>query len=132
MPLAYPFGHGLTYSAFNYSFAAPPAYLNSSGSGQLANVSVEVSVRNVGLRPAREVVQAYVRSTEPLTALRAFTKTPLLQPGEAVTVALSISPEAFQVFDYALGSMAAVRPRSEHVLLVGASSRDIRLSHAFV
>ena len=74
----YPFGHGLTYTTFEYSATS------ASSEGRTSVLSC--TVRNVGSRAGREVVQAYVRRlftgrSEPVRELRGF-KSVVLQPGE--------------------------------------------------
>lgn len=98
-PVAFPFGHGLSYAAFNFSLVGRDARWAT------------VTVLNVGSAAAREVVQLYVRTAEPLTTLRAFAKTSVLLPGQSQTVRLD---------------MGTVDSASEQVM-VGASSRDVRL-----
>jgi hypothetical protein len=92
------------------------------------NVSLSVRVTNVGSYAAREVVQVYLRSTEPLTTLRAFEKTATLAPGASTTLSFTLQPSSFDVYNYATSSMAPLFPLSAYTLLVGASSRDIRLT----
>lgn len=53
MPIAYPFGHGLTYTSFSYG--EPAAAVTPDG-----DVAVTVTVTNTGELDGREVVQAYV------------------------------------------------------------------------
>lgn len=126
--VAFPFGHGLTYGSFELAFASPPRLVHLDA-GRV-NVSVAVSVRNVGTRAAAEVVQLYVRSSEPLTTLGAFVKTSVLQPSESATVTLELPPTVFEVYDYGAHELAPLQPLSEYTLLIGTSSRDIKLQHA--
>ncbi|HEY7074280.1 MAG TPA: glycoside hydrolase family 3 C-terminal domain-containing protein [Solirubrobacteraceae bacterium] len=104
------FGHGLGYTEF--------AYERLSVSGLRA----EVTVRNAGARPGKEVVQLYVEPPGgPPRALRAFAAV-TLAPGEARTVALGLDERAFSRWD---GGWRVVP--GEHAVLVGRSSRDLKL-----
>ncbi len=134
VPVAFPFGHGLSYSEFELGLAAVSTHSNGTeAAGQLPRwprVDLQVTVRNVGVHAAREVVQLYLRTNEPLTTLRAFEKTPLLQPGQETTVSLSVPSSAFDLFDEGQQAFAPMAASAQPVLLVGTSSRDIRLQHA--
>lgn len=83
----YPFGHGLSYTAF----AVTPL----SAEKTQACLRVTVSVRNTGRVPGRETVQLYVSpqgtaSGRAPRALAGFEKTPELSPGETVTVTVLV------------------------------------------
>ncbi|MFQ5447597.1 MAG: glycoside hydrolase family 3 N-terminal domain-containing protein [Saprospiraceae bacterium] len=90
----WPFGHGLSYTTFNYSdlkLSATKLQLSTSES-----LTVEVTVTNTGQREGKEVVQLYVSDkvasiTPPVKRLRAFDKVSL-QPGESKTVTFTIAP----------------------------------------
>ena len=111
------FGHGLSYTSFEYSG------LHVDG------LTVTLQVRNTGERAGAEVVQLYVREraprlTRPDKELRAFAK-PALEPGEQREVSFTLEPRDFASYDT---RVAAWRTDSgEFDILVGASSRDIRL-----
>src|SRR5690606_32429955 len=69
----YPFGHGLSYTSFDYSGLS----LDRSTAGAADTVRVAVRVRNTGKREGDEVVQLYARALEPrrvrpLKELRGF------------------------------------------------------------
>ena len=94
-----PFGHGLTYTTFDYG---PPRL--SSGELSLAGgeVELEVDVTNSGDRPAREVVQLYFRDpvaevTRPLTELLDWEALVLL-PGEKGVARFAVTAEQFAYF----------------------------------
>ena len=76
------------------------------------------------------MVQAYVRPVKPPVArpekeLKAFAKVPL-KPGETKTVTLALGPRAFAYYDPEAKGWRVAKGRYE--LLVGSSSRDIRLT----
>ncbi|MCI1675603.1 MAG: glycoside hydrolase family 3 C-terminal domain-containing protein [Ancrocorticia sp.] len=120
LEVAYPFGHGLSYTAFEYSD------ISAELSGD--EICVHVTVSNTGKRAGREVVQAYVglaksRVTRAPRELKAFAGV-VLQPGETRRVELTI-PRC----DLAYWDVRADRWVVEggaYRIDVGASSRDIR------
>ncbi len=87
-PVAYPFGHGLTYTTFAYEDAA----VTASADGFVARVTV----RNTGSRPGREVVQLYVSAPaggldKPARELKGFAKTRELRPGESQVMEIPVT-----------------------------------------
>lgn len=89
--VAFPFGHGLSYTAFSYEDAWV------TGHGTSAEVMVRVT--NIGRRDGSEVIQIYVRDPEstvsrPWQELRAFAKVHL-EPGESALVRLDLPERAF-------------------------------------
>ncbi|GGQ51277.1 glycoside hydrolase family 3 C-terminal domain-containing protein [Couchioplanes azureus] len=121
LPVAYPFGHGLSYTSFAYGDLAVTVDGRS--------VRVTVTVTNTGARPGTEVVQVYV--TDPVAGvyrpeqeLRGFARV-TLAPGESRAVTVSLGDRAFAYWHPVLrrwtveGGAFGIR--------VGASSRDIRL-----
>jgi beta-glucosidase len=123
----YPFGHGLSYSRFEYS-GLPRAQYRVRPNDPL---QLSVSVRNVGDRDADEVVQLYLRDVEsklpmPRKQLRGFERVNLKR-GESKTVTFRLVPaEDFVYYDEAKRAYA-VEP-GEFEIQIGASSRDIRLA----
>ncbi|HEX2904547.1 MAG TPA: glycoside hydrolase family 3 C-terminal domain-containing protein [Jatrophihabitans sp.] len=122
MPVAYPFGHGLSYTSFAYS--------DLSAAADGTDVLVQVTVRNTGSRPGAEVVQVYRHEAagavlHPTRELVAFEKV-LLQPGEMRTVELRVRRRELAYYHVRRGGWVV---ESREVLFeVGSSSRDIRLS----
>jgi beta-glucosidase len=124
----FPFGYGLSYTRFEYAKLA--ATLTSGADGP--TVALEVSLTNSGPNEGAEVVQAYVRPlkppvTRPDKELKGFAKV-ALKPGETRTVTLTLGPRAFAYYDPEAKAWQVAKGRYE--LLVGASSRDIRLRGA--
>ncbi|HEY0119241.1 MAG TPA: glycoside hydrolase family 3 C-terminal domain-containing protein [Cellulomonas sp.] len=122
--VAYPFGHGLTYTTFAYD------EVTASASGDGADIRVDVSVRvtNTGPLAGAEVVQVYVRDphasvVRPPRELRAFGKV-RLAPGEAQTVTFTLGARDLSFWHPALRRW--IVEGGEFVVEVGASSRDIR------
>ena len=124
----YPFGHGLSYTTFEYAgLAISPATTAADGS-----VTVSINVKNSGKRAGSEVAQLYLgfpsESGEPPSQLKGFQKI-ALQPGEMKPVTFTLSPETFSFWSAGLGAWMAYP--GPYRVMVGASSRDIRLSGTF-
>ncbi|MGA9277462.1 glycoside hydrolase family 3 C-terminal domain-containing protein, partial [Ilumatobacter sp.] len=114
------FGHGLCYTTFEWT---DPVV---SGAG--CDLSVELTVTNVGERRGSDVVQLYVRHLEstidrPDRELRAFAKVHL-DSGGSDTVGLALDERAFSFFDVDANRWRVETGRYE--LLLAASSRDVR------
>jgi beta-glucosidase len=127
-PVSFPFGFGLSYTRFDYSKPRMKTRLFKDP------VAVNVTVKNAGRVPGREVVQIYVSPPDlaesagapsrPALELRAFAKTKLLKPGESETLKLSLSARDFAFFDEPSSSWR-VEP-GQYTVRIGASSADIR------
>ena len=125
--VAYPFGHGLSYTHFDYADLS----VHSTGSVDADDLLLRahLTVTNAGPVPGREVVQVYVGApgasvARPPRELRGFTVVDLA-PGESAAVELDLSGR-----DLAYWSTSRHRwlvEPGEHAIEVGASSRDIRL-----
>ncbi|WP_116789508.1 glycoside hydrolase family 3 N-terminal domain-containing protein [Flavobacterium psychrotrophum] len=94
----YPFGHGLSYTTFEYT--KPKLSANSIKRGE--NVTVSFDVKNTGDRNGDEIVQLYIRDevssvTRPLKELKDYTRISL-SPGEIKTVTFTISPDKLSFF----------------------------------
>ena len=119
----FPFGHGLSYTTFEYSNLQVP---QAARIGE--TVEAAVQVRNTGQRAGREVVQLYVRDAQsslerPPKELKGFVKVSLA-PGESTVVRLTLDRRAFAFYDPDRKDWV-VEPGAFEIL-AGASSRDIR------
>lgn len=120
--VSYPFGYGLSYTKFDYSNAA----IKAEGDCYV----VTVDVKNTGKVAGKEVVQLYAAAPDAATAnkpekeLKAFAKTPLLQPGQMATVTLKVATADLASFCEAESAWKV--SEGNYTFLVGASSRDIR------
>jgi beta-glucosidase len=124
----FPFGHGLSYTSFEYSdLQIAPLKV---GAGE--EVQVKVRVKNSGEIIGDEVVQLYTHQTyasipRPLKELKGYQRL-TLEPGEErqITFRLPVNMLAFYGHDLNL----RLEP-GEVEVLVGSSSEDIRLSDTF-
>jgi beta-glucosidase len=128
--VSYPFGHGLSYTEFDYT-GLTAAVEGSAADGTLS-VTVTCTVTNVGGRAGREVVQLYVRDPQaavhrPVRELAAFAKISL-EPGQARQVTFRL--EADDLSYWSPSHRRRVLEAGSFELAVGASSRDLRLSTA--
>ncbi len=118
------FGHGLSYTEFEYSALT----LNASEYSEGETIELRLELRNSGERAGQEVVQVYLRDLEssrarPERELKAFAKI-ALEPGEKRSLELSLDRRSLSSYDPA--ASAFVPEAGEFEVLVGASSRDIR------
>jgi beta-glucosidase len=98
LPVRFPFGHGLSYTAFALGAPNAPAAFTPGG-----RIAVEVPITNTGERRGTEVVQCYVepvspRAIRPTRELKGFAKV-TLDPGESTTVRLELGDRAFAYWD---------------------------------
>jgi beta-xylosidase len=120
---AFPFGHGLSYTTFEWTGAGvdgPGAWPTDGG------VTVRVTVRNTGRRQGTEVVQLYLhdpvaQTTRPVVRLIGYRRVPL-EPGEAARVTFTVHADltSFTGID----DRRIVEP-GEVELRFGRSSRDV-------
>jgi beta-glucosidase len=97
-------------------------------------MTAEVEITNTGQVAGKEVVQLYLSApcksaSKPVKELKAFVKTPLLEPGESQVVNLTLDPMSLCSFDAVSSSWLAEAGAYE--VRVGASSRDIRQHASF-
>ena len=123
VPVAYPFGFGLSYSTFVFS----QPKVKQEGDA----VAVTVTVKNTGSVAGKEVAQVYVTAPKgnidkPVHELKAFAKTRELQPSESQTLTMRIERRMLTSFDEAgsqwLGEAGA------YTFRIGNSSRNLPLS----
>ena len=121
----FPFGHGLSYTRFEYS----DLVISRSTILPTDSVTVTAKVKNVGSREGDEVVQLYVSDevstvTTYTQVLRGFERISL-KPGESQMVTFRLGPADLALWDK---DMRFVVEPGDFTLMVGASSKDIRLT----
>lgn len=126
MDVAFPFGYGLSYTTFAYSNLK----LSMENPTEKDTVMVSADVTNTGKSAGKEVVQLYIRdltgsAIRPEKELKGFEKV-FLEPGETKTVTMELNKRSFAWYNTELHDWFAAS--GEYEILVGASSRDIRLT----
>lgn len=121
----YGFGHGLGYSDWRYESLAVAKSLTA---GQ--DLPLTVTVRNIGARDGREVVQVFLEGPDdqpgrPLRVLAAFANV-TAEAGGIAEAKVTVPARAFSRWDEP--SHAWVLHRASYVVRAGRSSRDLRLS----
>ena len=125
MDVLFPFGHGLSYTKFEYS----DIQVSKEKILDTDSVTVSVKVKNTGNVAGKEVVQFYVHDVEssvgrPVRELKQFEKISL-NPGEEKTVSVVLDKQAFAYYETRLpGWFVESGP---YIIEAGSSSRDIRL-----
>lgn len=122
----FPFGYGLSYTTFEYS----DVKLSASEIKDTDTVEVSFKIKNTGSVDGAEIAQVYVADKastifRPEKELRAFTKV-FLKAGEEKEVSLTLGKRAFAYYNVNIGDWHV--ETGEFDILVGASSRDIKLS----
>lgn len=121
----FPFGHGLSYTSFEYS----DIILGQQSITDNEEVDVTVTIKNIGKIPGAEIVQLYVKDNittlfRPEKELKGFKKV-YLEPNESKTITFTLNKRSFAYYNIDI--------KDWHVesgvfsILVGSSSRDIRL-----
>lgn len=122
------FGFGLSYSNFEYS----DLKLNKKVMNRNEIIEVSLNVKNTGKYQGSEIVQLYIRDkvaslSRPVIELKDFAKV-FLKAGESKIVKFSITNEKLSFYN---GELKLVSEPGEFDLMIGASSRDIRLKDTF-
>ncbi len=118
----FPFGHGLSYTEFEY------LPLKISYAKNVFPIRLNASVKNTGSHAGKEVVQLYISDLKaslprPPKELKGFRKI-LLQPGETKEVVFELDERAFSFYDPLLKKWRW--EPGEFEVGIGSSSRDIR------
>lgn len=117
----FPFGHGLSYTSFEYSNIR----VGKEKISDRDSVEVRVTVKNTGSRAGKEIVQLYVRDVvstvnRPEKELKGFAKLSLA-PGEASDVVFTLDKRAFAYYNQELGDWHV--ESGDFAILVGPSSK---------
>lgn len=123
------FGHGLSYTTFEYQ----DMKLSSDLLSPSDTLTVKVSMKNSGNQAGKEVVQLYVRDivssvVTPVKQLKAFTK-PYLKSGEMQEVLLKLPVRELALYDL---NMNRIVEEGEYEIQIGAASDDIRLRKTII
>jgi beta-glucosidase len=121
----FPFGHGLSYTSFEYG----NLQLSANSIDENEGLTVSMTITNTGAGEGQEVVQLYLRDLEatvfrPKQELKGFAKVKLA-PGESQVVTFTLDRRAFAYWDNELHDWQVEAGLFE--VRVGASSRDILL-----
>ncbi|CAN5703654.1 glycoside hydrolase family 3 C-terminal domain-containing protein [soil metagenome] len=125
----YPFGHGLSYTRFEYkNLKVSGATVGSGGREEIS-----FDLKNVGAVAGAEVAQLYTHQVhsgvvQPIKSLRAFERV-MLQPGETRRVTFSLPASELAYYDVKSKSFQ-VEP-GVFQILIGSSSDDIRVRSQF-
>ena len=125
MDVLFPFGHGLSYTTFEYS----DLRLSADAIDDTQTLTATVTVKNTGDRAGKAVAQLYVAAPEadlirPVRELKGFEKVEL-QPGEAKDVTFTLDKRSFAYWNEAIHDWHVVT--GDYAIQVGASSRDLPL-----
>ena len=122
----FPFGYGLSYTQFEYS----KLKLSKKKIKDTDTLTLTYKIKNVGDRDGAEISQVYVSDKEstifrPAKELKGFRKV-FLKAGEETTVTVELDKRAFAFYnaDEAIWQVES----GDFEIMVGASSRDIRLT----
>ena len=123
--VAFPFGFGLSYTTFEYS----DLKVSADSIKDTDTVTVSFKVKNTGDVDGAEVAQLYVNDVEstiyrPVKELKGFKKV-FLKAGEEKEIEIVLDKRAFAYYNVNLGDWHV--ESGEFKILVGASSRDIKL-----
>lgn len=125
LAVLFPFGYGLSYTAFKYDkLKITPDKISAGG-----YVDVTFNITNTGKVEGAETAQVYVRDIKssvprPPKELKGFIKG-VLKPGETKTVSILLNEDAFSFYD--VNTKKFIMEPGEFEILIGASSREIRL-----
>jgi beta-glucosidase len=130
----FPFGHGLSYTSFAYKDLKISADQVSFDGKRPTTVTVDATLVNVGNMRGAEVVQLYVGLPsidgvpQPPKQLKGFEKV-TLDPGKKARVHMILDARSLSYWDVRSHAWA-VAP-GDYQIMVGASSRDVRLRGRF-
>ena len=123
------FGHGLSYTNFQYSgLKITPTTISPDGTAD-----VQVTITNTGSAAGAEIAQLYVTDlissvTTPGIALKGFSRV-MLEPHESRTVHFRLGPDELALWNR---EMKRVVEPGEFKIMAGASSADIRLTDSLL
>jgi beta-glucosidase len=124
LPSLFPFGHGLSYTEFEYS----DIQISSSSVTDKDTVEVSVTVWNVGRYRGKEIIQLYVcpegsKVSRPYKELKGFEKIEL-ESGEKKTVTFTLDKRSFAYYETKIHDFYV--ESGDYNIMIGASTIDIR------
>ncbi len=129
IPAMFPFGHGLSYTTFEYDKASLSSNLMEGDK----SITVTVPVTNIGKVAGKEVVQLYIADEKsslprPLKELKGFKKVEL-NPSQTKVVKFEITPDDLKFFDDKAHEWIAEPGKFK--VYIGSSSTDIKSTLQF-
>ena len=129
IPAMFPFGHGLSYTTFEYDKASLSSNLMEGDK----SITVSVPVTNIGKVAGKEVVQLYIADEKsslprPLKELKGFKKVEL-NPSQTEVVKFEITPDDLKFFDDKAHEWIAEPGKFK--VYIGSSSTDIKSTLQF-
>lgn len=126
----FPFGFGLSYTTFEYKNIR----LSSNAIAPSQKLQITFDVKNTGIVEGKEIVQLYIKDQEsslprPEKELKGFAKVSL-KPGETKKVKIQIGKDELSFYDPEKHAWVAEKGVFE--VLIGSSSKDIRLKRTFM
>lgn len=136
-PVLYPFGHGLTYSEFEYSNLSISSHKNENKKYILREdtpIEISFTLTNNGNVDSDEVPQMYIsfsgsKIKRPLKTLRGFTRV-FLKRGESKTIHFTLEAKDTSIWDVTRDKFCV--ENGNCTILIGSSSSDIKLSQTIV
>jgi beta-glucosidase len=128
-PVLYPFGHGLSYTQFEYSNLK----LTSDKIKSDGEVEIQFTIKNTGKMKGDEVTQIYVHSMDapikvPINQLKRFRRISL-SPEENKTLKFKIPASELSFYDIKTNDFKTAPGKWE--IQIGSSSKDIRMQQVF-
>lgn len=122
----YPFGHGLSYTTFEYTNLSIDADTVAMGN----TITASVDIKNTGNRPGREVAQLYIQDrfasiVRPVKELKGFQEV-TLEPGASETISFEIDKEQLQFYNN--DGELLIEPGSFNIWIGGSSATEPKVS----
>ncbi len=129
IPALFPFGHGLSYTKFNYG--KPTASAKQIKDGE--TLTIEIPITNTGDKEGKEIVQLYISDEKsslprPVKELKGFKKL-TLAPGQTQNASFTVTVDDLKFFDDKAHEWVAEPGKFK--VLIGASSTDIKATVPF-